>query len=170
MDFFAENTIKRIIGELIENKGSIKDDKAMWFALTRRMFMIYPSFEVYELVEKALEEASDSQWFENKYPEEIFNEKFVIPKEEERKFNTPNPIRDLINSRLKITDVAKGYGLTVDSKGKTLCPFHYDSDPSLKLDDNKNVFYCFGCHKKGDIITFIKFMEIDKRDDNKNRR
>lgn len=35
-----------------------------------------------------------------------------------------------------------------------ICPFHVDKDPSLSFDNQKNVFNCFGCGAKGDIVEF----------------
>ena len=32
-----------------------------------------------------------------------------------------------------------------------LCPFHTEKTPSFTVSDNKNMFYCFGCHKGGSI-------------------
>ena len=34
------------------------------------------------------------------------------------------------------------------------CPFHSEKTASFHVDENKGYFYCFGCHKKGDAITF----------------
>ena len=119
------------------------------------MFRKYPAIEVFKKVEQALEEVSDKQWFEHKYPNWIFQnleKKRTIKKIKSEFLN-------LINVNLKITDVAKKYGLDTDKKGRTTCPFHNDREPSLFLDDKKNIFHCFGCGAKGNIITFIKKME-----------
>ncbi|GHV81915.1 DNA primase [Spirochaetia bacterium] len=40
------------------------------------------------------------------------------------------------------------------------CPFHNEKTPSFKVDPDKKLFYCFGCHKSGSIIDFV--MEMDK--------
>lgn len=40
------------------------------------------------------------------------------------------------------------------------CPFHNEKTPSFHVEPDKNFYYCFGCHAKGDIITFV--MEIEK--------
>ncbi|ADN02026.1 DNA primase [Spirochaeta thermophila] len=40
-----------------------------------------------------------------------------------------------------------------------LCPFHADSDPSFSVDPEKGLFYCFGCHKGGNIFQFV--MEVE---------
>ena len=38
------------------------------------------------------------------------------------------------------------------------CPFHEETHPSCCLNPDKNIFYCFGCQKGGNVITF--YMEI----------
>lgn len=67
-------------------------------------------------------------------------------------------LKKTINANLKISDVARNYKFEV-KKGKIICPFHADSDPSLSLSDDKNVFNCFGCGAKGDVIEFIRRLE-----------
>ena len=167
MDFFADNMVRRIIAEIIKNKGEIKTNEEIWYSMTKFMFNNFPAIEVWKMVEQASEETSDEQWFEHKYSKEQFNESWVYPKERKKIYRTNNKLKELINKKLKITNIAKKYGLDTDKRGKTTCPFHYDSEPSLYLDDSKNVFYCFGCHEKGDIITFIKKMEDIKIGDKK---
>ncbi len=39
------------------------------------------------------------------------------------------------------------------------CPFHHEKTPSFHVDDRKGFYYCFGCHAKGDAITFVKDTE-----------
>jgi hypothetical protein len=63
--------------------------------------------------------------------------------------------RRLIDGKLKISEVAEIYGFKV-KKGMMICPFHNDTDPSLSLNDTKNVFFCFGCNATGDIVEFIR--------------
>ncbi len=41
-----------------------------------------------------------------------------------------------------------------------LCPFHAEKTPSFSVDDQRGLFYCFGCQKGGSIIDFL--METDK--------
>lgn len=37
-----------------------------------------------------------------------------------------------------------------------LCPLHADHQPSFLLDPNKNLFYCYGCGRGGDLIRFAE--------------
>lgn len=42
------------------------------------------------------------------------------------------------------------------------CPFHNERTPSFSVSPDKGVYYCFGCQRSGDAITFVQ--EIDKLD------
>ncbi|TNC71532.1 DNA primase [Rubellimicrobium roseum] len=35
------------------------------------------------------------------------------------------------------------------------CPFHQEKSASFHVDDRKGFYYCFGCHEKGDAISFV---------------
>ncbi len=36
------------------------------------------------------------------------------------------------------------------------CPFHAEKTPSFHVDDRKGVYYCFGCHEKGNAISYLR--------------
>ena len=58
----------------------------------------------------------------------------------------------LVKANITTRQAAEYYGLNVQRNGMTLCPFHNDHAPSLKVDTR---FYCFGCQVKGDVIDFV---------------
>ncbi len=39
------------------------------------------------------------------------------------------------------------------------CPFHHEKTASFHVDDRKGFYYCFGCHAKGDALSFVKETE-----------
>ena len=39
------------------------------------------------------------------------------------------------------------------------CPFHHEKSASFHVDDRKGYYYCFGCHAKGDAISFVRETE-----------
>ena len=69
---------------------------------------------------------------------------------------------DKLRERLSIVDII-GKKVNWDYKKTNVrsgtywacCPFHNEKTASFKVDENKGLFYCFGCHEKGDTITFV---------------
>jgi DNA primase len=66
-----------------------------------------------------------------------------------------------IKSRLNIVDIIGEYvRLTkAGSHWKGLCPFHGEKSPSFMVNEEKQIFHCFGCAKGGDVFTFVQEME-----------
>src|ERR1700686_2359639 len=40
-----------------------------------------------------------------------------------------------------------------------LCPFHQEKPPLFSINPALNLFFCFGCQKSGDAITFVREVE-----------
>ena len=41
-----------------------------------------------------------------------------------------------------------------------LCPFHKEKTGSFSVNATHGYFYCFGCHEKGDVFTFVMKMDV----------
>jgi len=41
-----------------------------------------------------------------------------------------------------------------------LCPFHKEKSGSFSVNATHGYFYCFGCHEKGDVFTFVMKMDV----------
>jgi len=69
-------------------------------------------------------------------------------------------IQDIV-SHTDIVRVVSEY-VRLDKRGSRwvgLCPFHNEKTPSFGVNEERSFFYCFGCKKGGDAITFVKEME-----------
>lgn len=70
-------------------------------------------------------------------------------------------ILDEIRTRLDIVAVISEY-VPLKKGGKNfkgLCPFHQEKTPSFMVDEERQIFHCFGCGEGGNIFTFIMKME-----------
>ena len=60
-----------------------------------------------------------------------------------------------------IVDVVSEY-VKLEKKGKYffgLCPFHKEKTPSFSTDPSKQIFYCYGCSKGGNVFQFVSLAE-----------
>jgi DNA primase len=62
------------------------------------------------------------------------------------------------------SDIVEVIGATLPLKRAganfvALCPFHKEKTPSFNVNPHKQIFHCFGCHKGGDVFTFIQEYE-----------
>src|SRR5699024_5577545 len=60
-----------------------------------------------------------------------------------------------------IVDVVSGY-VQLKKQGRNhfgLCPFHNENTPSFSVNEEKQIFHCFGCGKGGNVFSFV--MEIE---------
>ena len=68
-----------------------------------------------------------------------------------------NDLKLRITNALPIESYISRY-VSLKKQGKTwkgLCPFHNEKTPSFVVNPEKNMFYCFGCQKGGDIFRFV---------------
>ncbi|MBQ9828139.1 MAG: DNA primase, partial [Lachnospiraceae bacterium] len=73
----------------------------------------------------------------------------------------PDEIVDDVRTRNDIVDVIGGY-VKLQKKGSSyfgLCPFHSEKTASFSVSRQKQMFYCFGCGKGGNVFTFIEEYE-----------
>jgi DNA primase len=78
----------------------------------------------------------------------------------------PPGFLDELRTRLTLSSIV-GKKVTWDMRKSNLakgdfwapCPFHQEKSPSFHVDDRKGYYYCFGCHAKGDAVTFVKETE-----------
>ena len=71
-------------------------------------------------------------------------------------------LKEEIRAANDIVDVISQY-VTLKRSGRNffgLCPFHKEKSPSFSVSADRQYFHCFGCHKGGDVFSFIS--EIEK--------
>lgn len=71
----------------------------------------------------------------NRYSKELLNQ-----------INNHSNIIQIIEKVVKLQKNGRNY--------KGLCPFHSEKTPSFTVSDEKNMYYCFGCHAHGKAIDF----------------
>ena len=69
----------------------------------------------------------------------------------------PEEVIEEVRARNDIVDVISSYvGLKRAGSNYTCCcPFHNEKTPSFSVSRQKQMFYCFGCHEGGNVISFI---------------
>ncbi len=60
---------------------------------------------------------------------------------------TSNDIVDVIGSYVRLKKSGSNYF--------GLCPFHSEKTGSFSVSPVKQMFYCFGCHEGGNVISFV---------------
>lgn len=72
--------------------------------------------------------------------------------------NNINEFLNLINLKLRLSDFISQF-INLSERGNSFvgkCPFHNENTPSFNVNNEKGLFYCFGCKAGGNIITFTK--------------
>lgn len=69
----------------------------------------------------------------------------------------PRQVVERVIERVSIVEVISDY-VPLKRRGQNyvgLCPFHSEKSPSFTVNEDKRLFYCFGCHAGGDVIGFL---------------
>ena len=69
----------------------------------------------------------------------------------------PDELVEEVRSRSDVVDVIGNY-VRLTKRGSTyfgLCPFHNEKTPSFSVTPSKQMYYCFGCGKGGNVFTFL---------------
>jgi DNA primase len=73
----------------------------------------------------------------------------------------PQEIVDQVRTTIDIVDVISDY-VNLNKKGKEyfgLCPFHQEKTPSFSVNQEKQVYNCFGCGSGGNVFSFLMQLE-----------
>ena len=68
-----------------------------------------------------------------------------------------NDLANTIRSKVDIVDII-GERIPLIAKGKNyfgVCPFHDDTNPSMSVSRDKQIYTCFSCHATGNVFTFL---------------
>ena len=68
-----------------------------------------------------------------------------------------NELANTIRSKVDIVDII-GERIPLVAKGKNffgVCPFHDDTNPSMSVSRDKQIYTCFSCHATGNVFTFL---------------
>jgi len=68
--------------------------------------------------------------------------------------------QDIINEIRQKTDIVDIIGeyIPLTARGKNyfgVCPFHDDTNPSMSVSREKQIYTCFSCHATGNVFTFL---------------
>ena len=74
----------------------------------------------------------------------------------------PKETIEEIRSRSNIVDVITAYLPELRRRGSThkcCCPFHKEKTPSFTVNDERQIYHCFGCGAGGDVFRFVQDYE-----------
>ena len=70
----------------------------------------------------------------------------------------PTQIVQQIKNQCNLPDIVSSY-ITLNRNFKAICPFHPEKSPSLHINSKKQYWHCFGCHRGGDVFSFVQQIE-----------
>ena len=72
-------------------------------------------------------------------------------------------VKDLVKDRVDLADVVSKHTRLVKTGNgfKACCPLpgHREKTPSFHIDRQKNLYYCYGCQRGGDVFNFLQLVE-----------
>ena len=68
---------------------------------------------------------------------------------------------DFVKESVLLSEIVGEYVDVHEERGRghahqCLCPFHDDRNPSMHLNDDKGLYYCFSCGAGGDVFHFVQ--------------
>lgn len=75
----------------------------------------------------------------------------LISEQTREQIRAANDIVDVIGAYLPLKRAGASF--------RALCPFHKEKTPSFHVNPQRQIFHCFGCHKGGDVFTFVQEYE-----------
>ena len=78
----------------------------------------------------------------------------MIDREKIDEINRQTDIVGLVGQYVNLKKLGRSY--------RGLCPFHSEKNPSFYVNPEKGIYYCFGCQKGGNAVSFL--MEYEKLD------
>lgn len=85
----------------------------------------------------------------------------IVPPDKLEQIRSASDIVDIIGASIPLKRAGANF--------VGLCPFHREKSPSFNVNPHRQIFHCFGCHKGGDVFTFVReyenlsFVEAVKR-------
>lgn len=74
--------------------------------------------------------------------------------------NESSKYRKIDYMSIPIQDIIGKYvPLPSNLKKNILCPIHKEKTPSFRINTDKNLYYCFGCHSWWNVLNFISSIE-----------
>jgi len=82
----------------------------------------------------------------------------IIPESVAEEIVRRSNIVEVINSFVPLKKAGNG-------SWKACCPFHQEKTPSFHVSETKQLYYCFGCQKGGNVVSFVKeYLNLDYRE------